>query len=497
MAEILVRQKERERDSSEDFDDDEAYEEEGRQEYDAAVQAGLIPDKQGGTQEQEGGWKSSVPLSEDHLRRTQESRAKREAGWKDGDPWPQDTTAAGPGGGASADATNSGAGDVEGEPDEPAHDRGTESGVGTAGEVSSPAGQEMPAEAAAGTADVTEPATDEVAGEVHQTAPDSDSATESGGQAEGDVPARAGQEVPAEAAAGQAEETKPQTEEAEQDTDETAPDPATESGGQAEGDVPARAGQEVPAEAAAGRANETKPQTEEAVKETDETAPDPGTESGQQPAADVPALAGQEMSPDVGAGPANGTEAAGGIPDFAGYPMPDPAGKPDIERDRALIEMKEAVGEQVDRVCKAAATSIDMVELAVEKAIKQMEQKVPSMDSREIADLVTSVRQFEEHFRAVKADETRRRDFRALAAARWYKWPVRGLVAAGAVALLLAGAAGQARWGLIDGFGVADVATNVWRHIVWNEHGWKIAKCMKTADDRRPKAVCSVTARVK
>ena len=392
MAEILGRKEERERDSSDDLDDEEVYQEEGRQEYEAAVQAGLIPDKQGGAAEPEGGWKSAVRPSDDIIRRGKEARAKAAAGWKHGDPWPLETAGA-ERGGASPDAANPGASEAEGETHDAAPDRGTESGEGAAGEVSALAGQEMPAEADA------------------------------------------------------------------------------------------------------GQAGETKPQTEGAGKETGETALAPGTENGQRAAVDVPALAGQEMSSDVGAGPANGTEAAGGIPDFGDYPMPDRTGKPDIERDRVLNEMKKAAGEQVNRVCKAAATSIDMVELAVEKAIKQIEQKVPSMDSREIADLVLSVRQFEEHFRAVKADETRRREVSA--ARRRYRWPLRGLVAAGVVALLLAGAAGQARWGLIDGYGLVDAASNGWRQVVWNAHGWKIANCMKTAHDRNPKAVCSVTARVK
>ena len=226
-----------------------------------------------------------------------------------------------------------------------------------------------------------------------------------------------------------------------------------------------------------------------------EAAPIP-RESGEDDAADVPALGGQEVSADVGAGPANGTEAAGGIPDFGDYPLPAaPARKAGNERDRAVEEMKEEARAQIIRVCNAAATSIDMVEKAVGKALEQIERKVPSIDSRDMADLVVSVRQFEEHFRAVKADETRRRDLSA--ARRRYRWPLRGLVVAVVVALLLAGAAGQARWGLIDGYGVVDAATNGWRQVVWSEHGWKIANCMKTAHDRNPKAVCSVTARVK
>ena len=241
-------------------------------------------------------------------------------------------------------------------------------------------------------------------------------------------------------------------------------------------------------------ARSASPGAGEAEADAREAAPIP-RESGEDDAADVPALAGQEVSPDVGAGPANGTEAAGGIPDFGDYPLPDPGHKAGNERDRALEEMKEAADREFDRVCNAAVESMSRVEDAMLSALEQIQRKVPSIDSRDMADLVVSVRQFEEHFRAVKADETRRRDLSA--ARRRYRWPLRGLVVAVVVALLLAGAAGQARWGLIDGYGLVDAATNGWRQVVWNEHGWKIANCMKTAHDRNPKAVCSVAARVK
>ncbi len=209
----------------------------------------------------------------------------------------------------------------------------------------------------------------------------------------------------------------------------------------------------------------------------------------------------KEEEPEVGAlagtgsGPANGTEAAGGVPDRPDAGEPSKAWEAWVSAFEARFaaafekQMKTLVG--VNKEAK------DLVIDAVQERTGELVEKVRTLDKEEVGRLSQAAQALEEHLRVAKGDENRRRDIRASIAARWYKWPVRGLVAAGAVALLLAGAAGQARWGLIDGFGVADVATNAWRHIVWNEHGWKIAKCMKTADDRRPKAVCSVTARVK
>ncbi len=217
-----------------------------------------------------------------------------------------------------------------------------------------------------------------------------------------------------------------------------------------------------------------------------------------EPAKEEPA---KEEEPEVralagtGPGPANGTEAAGGVPD-----RPD-AGEPSKAWEAWVSAFEErfvaAFEKQMKTLVGVNKEAKDLVIDAVQQRTGELVEKVRTLDREEVGKLSQAAQALEEHLRVAKGDENRRRDIRASIAARWYKWPVRGLVAAGAVALLLAGAAGQARWGLIDGFGVADVATNVWRHIVWNEHGWKIAKCMKTADDRRPKAVCSVTARVK
>ena len=238
----------------------------------------------------------------------------------------------------------------------------------------------------------------------------------------------------------------------------------------------------------------------EAEEEGDEQPKAAAREGGsaKEPAKVEPA---KEEEPEVGAlagtgsGPANGTEAAGGVPD-----RPD-AGEPSKAWEAWVSAFEErfvaAFEKQMKTLVGVNKEAKDLVIDAVQQRTGELVEKVRILDKEEVGRLSQAAQALEEHLRVAKGDENRRRDIRASIAARWYKWPVRGLVAAGAVALLLAGAAGQARWGLIDGFGVADVATNAWRHIVWNEHGWKIAKCMKTADDRRPKAVCSVTARVK
>ena len=240
------------------------------------------------------------------------------------------------------------------------------------------------------------------------------------------------------------------------------------------------------------------PDTDEAGGESGEATRGPGTESREEAASGVPAPAAREMSPEVGPGPANGTRAAGGnpeIPDFGDYPAPKGADRPGVEVDRAVQEMKTAAAEEFDRICRGAMTSIDLIEKAVARTLEQVDKKVPSIDSREIAILVNATEKFEEYFRTVRADETRRRD--VAAARRRYKWPVRGLVAAGVAALLFAGAAGEARWGLVQDYGAVDPATDAWRTIVWEEHGLKIARCMKTARDRGPGTVCSVAARLK
>ena len=217
-----------------------------------------------------------------------------------------------------------------------------------------------------------------------------------------------------------------------------------------------------------------------------------------EPAKEEPA---KEEEPEVralagtGPGPANGTEAAGGVPDRPDTGEPSKAWEASVSAFEARIE--EVFREQMRVLVNSNTESQNRVIAAVESRTGELVEKVRTLDREEVGKLSQAAQALEEYLRVAKGDENRRRDIRASIAARWYKWPVRGLVAAAAVALLFAGAAGQARWGLIDGFGVADVATNAWRHIVWNEHGWKIAKCMKTADDRRPKAVCSVTALVK
>lgn len=233
-------------------------------------------------------------------------------------------------------------------------------------------------------------------------------------------------------------------------------------------------------------------------EETGEGTPDPETAGREEAPGATPAPAAREMSPEVSPGPANGTQAAGGnpeIPDFGDYPLPKGGDRAGVDVDRAVDEMRKAAGEQVERVCKAAVESVIQVEAAVAKAVEQIEKKVPSIDSREIAILVNATEKFEEYFRTVRADETRRRDVRA--ARRRYKWPVRCLVAVGVAALLFAGAAGEARWGLVQDYGAVDPATDAWRTIVWEEHGLKIAKCMKTARDRGPGTVCSVAARLR
>ena len=202
---------------------------------------------------------------------------------------------------------------------------------------------------------------------------------------------------------------------------------------------------------------------------------------------EVAALAG------AGPGPANGTEAAGGVPD---RPDEDTSSKV-WEAWASGFERKvvSVLEDQLKTLVGANKRAQDLLVQAVDERTGKFVEKVQTLDREEISVLVRAVGQFEDHFLAAKADETRRRDI--LAARRRYKWPVRGLVAAGVAALMFAGAAGEARWGLVQDYGAVDPATDAWRTIVWEEHGLKIAKCMKTARDRGPGMVCSVAARVK
>lgn len=210
-------------------------------------------------------------------------------------------------------------------------------------------------------------------------------------------------------------------------------------------------------------------------------------ESAAATAVEVPALAGTEAVAGKGTeAPENG--AGAGEQDG-----PDSPAAPDGGPSGVEARIAAAVRKELEVQARANVITEGLVIDAVEKGLKEVASKLPTLDTPEIARLERTVGALEEHLRVVRSDETRRRE---VYAARWYKWPVRGAVAAGAVALLLAGAAGQARWGLIDGYGVVDAASDGWRDIVWREHGQKIAGCMKTAKAKNPARTCSVRVRV-
>ena len=224
-----------------------------------------------------------------------------------------------------------------------------------------------------------------------------------------------------------------------------------------------------------------------------------------RPATDAPAEAvperaeGKEEVKALGAtgpdavlpGRPNGAGAAGGTPDRAGESPPGRADGTDSEI--SWPEFLAAFNHKMDVLVHVNTGTLDKAVAAMESFVVEMRQAIPTMEKEEVAMLLVATGDLKEYLRVSDADRLRRREVREYR----FRWPLRGLAAAGAVALLLAGAAGEARWSVLDGSGLLEGSTNGWRDIVWRAHGEKIVDCMIAAKQGSPARVCAVDARLR
>lgn len=194
---------------------------------------------------------------------------------------------------------------------------------------------------------------------------------------------------------------------------------------------------------------------------------------------------GTEPAPAAGAGAANGSAAPGHAP---GGVEAMPPGRADVPAgEMGLAEFLSALDHKIEVMGGVNRNTHDDVVKAVRQGVQEIKAVSPSMETGHIADLVTATRELKEHLRVSDVDARRRREIRR----SWLKWPLRGLVAVCAVGLVLAGVAGQARWGLMDD------PLHKWKEIVWNSHGDRIAECIERASKRGGGARCAVSVEVR
>ena len=124
---------------------------------------------------------------------------------------------------------------------------------------------------------------------------------------------------------------------------------------------------------------------------------------------------------------------------------------------------------------------------AVEKAVLDIKAVVPQLGSGDLGALTAAMRELQEFQRIQKSDADRKAE---TLSTRW-RWPVRALAGAVAVALIVGGAAVQSRWSVLDD------GTNGWKDIVWRHHGMKVAECIDAAARKGGDSSCAVNARVK
>lgn len=189
----------------------------------------------------------------------------------------------------------------------------------------------------------------------------------------------------------------------------------------------------------------------------------PVPETRETPAAPVEEAPAREDRPSPPGGPAGGawpgaTEARGAV-------------------DKAAVK----------EIADVVSGGIDNLGGMIDDAVAEIKQSVPDWKSGEVAALVGSVKELGDQLRVRRSDEERRAE---VGKRRW-KWPLRGLAAAAGVALLVGGAAIQARWAVLDD------PLNQWKEIVWDRHGMMIADCIDRAERRGGDARCRVALEVR
>ena len=190
----------------------------------------------------------------------------------------------------------------------------------------------------------------------------------------------------------------------------------------------------------------------------------------------VGVLAAQEAEWQAAAG---GEEAAGGgeIPGDG-----EPAGAQEWSGEPAGGE--EALVAKLSKVHVAAMS--DLLD-ALGQGIAEVKAVVPRVGGEELAKLSANVKALEELIRIQKSDGERKREVRG----KWWRWPLRGVVAVAVFGLVLGGAAIQSRWSVVDD------GTHGWKEIVWERHGMKVAECIDRAAKSGKGVACAVTARVR
>ena len=188
-------------------------------------------------------------------------------------------------------------------------------------------------------------------------------------------------------------------------------------------------------------------------------------------------------APATGEAPAPPAEAAGAREDRA----PPPGGRgggarPDAAEAHAAVD-RGAVKEIADVVSGGIGTLGRMID----EAVAEIKRAVPDWKSGDVAGLVESVKELGDQLRVRRSDEERRAE---IAKRRW-KWPLRGLAVAAGIALLVGGAAIQARWAVLDD------PLNQWKEIVWDRHGMMIADCIDRAERRGGDVRCRVALEVR